>query len=329
MERNTEDNESKDEVWEKKLEMLKLDIEQYPPQEVYDLYRERSDGDSAYKKACNWCNKESQEIDKELGILYLLETWNATAQKFSPSSFLLALRKNVRHEKNVFVMFKDLKKAKFKDEKIIECYKEQIKKIFDCLSLKTPPDEIKYLAEKPACAYVAAAKTMHLILPELFIPWDNNIREFIGVKKDEYVKFMERLKEVYSDNRNEFDKALEKINERLKKENYKISITKLLDGYLYQNVTRRIQRLGSGDEKVVKKDVKNLIMDGKWKEADKKLSILEKNRLDTIYKEKIETKDIQSDQKQRVDRLYDKAKKALEELNFSKFDGILEELTKK
>ncbi len=118
------------------------------------------------------------------GIFLLLTTWNFARFRYVMKTFPIKKFQKT-FESLDFDYFKD-KNFKNIDFENTEA-KEEIKKIYDKLS------------DFKGVEYVGATKVMHIVLPDLFVPWETDVREHydFGTVPDEYCGFLKKMQKKY------------------------------------------------------------------------------------------------------------------------------------
>ena len=118
---------------------------------------------------------------------------------------------------------------------------ETIKEIFNNI-------KVKYIGS------TAISKIMHLALPELFVMWDEAIKDKYLKKKrisgtsENYVKFLKIMQKIARDMLKQFIKkgsknmslveAKKKFEEEYSEKSFKFNLTKLIDEYNWQSIKR-------------------------------------------------------------------------------------------
>jgi len=191
--------------------------------------------------------RDFDSIDKRCAeaILRFLKAWGIRA---IPN---LDNNKEIDDVKHILIKtFKGLKKdfEKLNGVKLINCkfndeQKQTIKNIFRNLK------KVKWIGE------TAVPKIMHLALPNLFVMWDKSIRteyEYNGTE-DGYLKFLEEMQKKAKNLLEQFKKknhlenisdyeAQKRFEEKMqieaKNRLYQKNLTKLIDEYNWQTITR-------------------------------------------------------------------------------------------
>ena len=107
----------------------------------------------------------------------------------------------------------------------IEDVKNEVKQIFNSLK------GVKFIGP------TAVSKIMHLLHPDLFIMWDNDIRAMykLGDTAEEYIRFLKMMQQFINEIINEYSQqqhiSLDEVKERLERKFGGKPLTKIIDEY--------------------------------------------------------------------------------------------------
>jgi len=177
--------------------------------------------------------------NKILGAFIFLEIWNQSFQrylKFDYDKFgekFLSINKRIskftrkyKHQKIPIINF-----LKNEDEKVIKKLYNDCAKYFGGKLKSKDKEKVRDLKSN-----TGASKILHFINPDLFCMWDTKYRPVFSIYEcsgKSYYEFLKLLSNIIIKNKKAFLNAQKNIKPKL-------SIIKILDEYLYVNITLKI-----------------------------------------------------------------------------------------
>jgi len=139
------------------------------------------------QKAYEWSLGLVEEGKTYEGIFLLLTTWNFANFRYSMKDFEIDAFQET---------FENLNFAYFDEVE------------FENIELDDPETEkridkiYRELSKFDGVKYVGASKIMHIVQPDVFVPWDTDIREYYdcGTSPDDYLQFLKKMQEKYKTN---------------------------------------------------------------------------------------------------------------------------------
>lgn len=216
------------------------------------VYQKYTDYDSGYEDLSRDAGIPLMEFDLERmkRLLIWLNKWGCrTILKDNYDLISENLRDFLERNKAVIEKFRGISIKNFERDEITK--------------LEGFYDELKYIDaghnKKKNKRYhigtTGASKIMHILFPDLCVPWDSNIRREFGLKEtgEDYIKFLEKMKKevlgledsyitfckkhkVAKRNVNEFVRGI--LNDKTEK-----SITKMIDEFNWITITKKFDRL--------------------------------------------------------------------------------------